>query len=216
VSAGRLQVLRDVKLKIEDMPGPYLGLTVGDQIWLSRNAAGYGWFTNPGDDSAFATGQAHGMDLLTTVMHEFGHVLGYEDDGGTGAMAEALAPGTRHEPQIPGLALAANAVSSMAGGSHPVQAVGSVRPSASVLATPEPLIPDTGLLIPLDTPPRGPLERNPFQSAGHTPAASGTTTVRIELRYHTLYQQARAAEPRASLLRLSTDDSDADATRLDW
>jgi hypothetical protein len=108
VSADRLQVLRDVRLRVQDMPSPYLGLTVGDQVWISRNAAGYGWFTNPGDDQAFTTGQVHGMDLLTTVMHEFGHVLGYDHDDGVTAMAEDLLPGTRRNPLVPDQARAAN------------------------------------------------------------------------------------------------------------
>jgi hypothetical protein len=108
VSADRLQVLRDVRLGVQDMPSPYLGLTVGDQVWLSRDAAGYGWFTNPGDDEAFAAGRVRGMDLLTAVEHEFGHVLGLEDSDGTSAMAETLPPGTRRTPLLPGETQGAN------------------------------------------------------------------------------------------------------------
>ena len=108
VSPDRLQVLRDVRLQVQDLPSPYLGLAVGDQVWISRDAAGYGWFTNPGDDPAFKTKQVHGMDLLTTVMHEFGHVLGYQDNDGMSVMAEVLLPGTRRNPQVPDLAPDAN------------------------------------------------------------------------------------------------------------
>jgi hypothetical protein len=72
-------------------------------VWVSRNAAGYGWFTDPGDDQAFAAGRVRGMDLLTTVLHEFGHVLGFDHDGGEDAMAEALAPGTRRAAEVPDL-----------------------------------------------------------------------------------------------------------------
>jgi hypothetical protein len=35
------------------------------------------------------------MDLLTAVMHEIGHVLGYDHDDG-GVMHEELSPGIRH------------------------------------------------------------------------------------------------------------------------
>jgi hypothetical protein len=59
---------------------------------IDINAAGYGWFvdTTPYDDSEFdeyfgqlqanPSSPASGdMDLLTVVMHELGHVLGFED-----------------------------------------------------------------------------------------------------------------------------------------
>jgi hypothetical protein len=103
VSEDRLQVLRETRVEVSDLHRPYLGLTSGDQIWISRDAAGYGWFTNPWDDHAFATGQAAGMDLLTTVMHEFGHVLGFPVNHGADAMDAALAPGIRRNPVVPRL-----------------------------------------------------------------------------------------------------------------
>jgi hypothetical protein len=98
VSDDRLQVLADVKLTVADVPRPYLGMNVGDQVWLSRKAAGYGWFTDPGNDRAFAAGGVRGMDLLTAVMHEFGHILGMDRAGATDAMAAALPPATRRNP----------------------------------------------------------------------------------------------------------------------
>jgi hypothetical protein len=97
-SPEQLQVLRGVQVQVEDLPAPYLGLTVGNRVWISRDAAGYGWFTNPGDDQAFAAHQALGMDLLTTVIHEFGHVLGIDNDDAASAMDETLAPRTRRDP----------------------------------------------------------------------------------------------------------------------
>jgi hypothetical protein len=100
VSSDRLQVLNDMHLEVRDLPSPYLGLTSGNQIWISRDAQGFGWFTNPGDNAAFTTGQVHGMDLLTTVVHEFGHVLNLEHDDGYSAMAEWLPPGTRRFPVV--------------------------------------------------------------------------------------------------------------------
>jgi hypothetical protein len=100
VSDDQVQLLRGVKVQIEDLPAPYLGLNVGDQVWISRNAAGFGWFTDP-NDHAFAAGDVHGMDLLTTVEHELGHVLGFPDDNGQDALAEALPAATRWPAVVP-------------------------------------------------------------------------------------------------------------------
>src|SRR5262249_62391362 len=43
-SPDQLELLRDVRVQVEDLPAPYLGLAVRDRVWLRRNAAGYGWF----------------------------------------------------------------------------------------------------------------------------------------------------------------------------
>ena len=66
-------------------------------------AAGWGWFVDPtpGDDSEFTTpgnlGEQNRMDLLSVVMHEMGHVLGFEHSE-TGVMSETLAAGVRAMP----------------------------------------------------------------------------------------------------------------------
>jgi hypothetical protein len=95
--------LGQVQYGVADLGGAYLGLTYVDAnvILINANAAGYGWFTDagPGSDGAFAPGgTASGrMDLLTTVLHEMGHVAGLDDQPGAGndLMAEFLAPGVR-------------------------------------------------------------------------------------------------------------------------
>lgn len=76
---------------------------------MDRDAAGFGWFVDPtpGDDVEFAvqldayslaadqdSPAALRADLLTTVMHEFGHVLGY-DHADEGLMDDLLPLGTR-------------------------------------------------------------------------------------------------------------------------
>ena len=52
----------------------------------------------PRTDSEFTTprnqGEQNRMDLLSVVMHEVGHMLGFEHSE-TGVMAETLAPGSR-------------------------------------------------------------------------------------------------------------------------
>ena len=76
---------------------------------IDVNAAGYGWFVDgtPLDDAEFdlligeltasqesvAMGR---MDLLTVVMHEIGHVLGYRHGDDDGVMGATLKTATRH------------------------------------------------------------------------------------------------------------------------
>jgi hypothetical protein len=93
-----------VDVKIVDLPASGLGLTAADTIWIDKDAAGHGWYIGPtlADNSAFPAGPgspAYGhVDLLTVVAHELGHILGYEDSGTTGLMAEYLGTGTRRLP----------------------------------------------------------------------------------------------------------------------
>ena len=86
--------LEAVTFQIADLPDLTLGQAVGTTVLIDATAAGHGWFIDPtpSDDSEFkrrlgdgelqATrgSDAYGqIDLLTTVMHELGHVLGLED-----------------------------------------------------------------------------------------------------------------------------------------
>ena len=85
---------------------------------MTINAAGYGWFVDdsPFDSSEFTldadgnlvadeASEAFGhMDLLTVVMHELGHILGYEDldadEAGNDLMGESLNDSQRRLPVI--------------------------------------------------------------------------------------------------------------------
>jgi len=98
--------LKGIDIRIADLGGTMLGVASGNTFYLDDNAAGWGWFVDatPGDDSEFYTsgnqGELNRMDLLTAVMHELGHLLGYEH-GEPGALAtgdvmlETLAAGVR-------------------------------------------------------------------------------------------------------------------------
>jgi len=86
-------LLNSVNFEIADLDGLTLGYTSGTIVQIDINAAGHGWFidTTPSDDTEFTllddgTLQANlsspasgDMDLLTVVMHELSHVLGYDD-----------------------------------------------------------------------------------------------------------------------------------------
>jgi hypothetical protein len=100
-----------VTIEVADLADGVLGSTLGNTIRIDRDAAGYGWFvdTTPGDDLEFVADElgvltapkdgAAGQhaDLLTAVMHEMGHVLGYSH-----IVADDLLPlGTRRTEIIP-------------------------------------------------------------------------------------------------------------------
>ena len=110
------QVLAGVSVQIADLPGNLLGETIGKTILIDRDAAGYGWFIDPtpSDDSEFTPLANHTMvalpqtaaqqhvDLLTVVMHEMGHVLGYSDDSAGDLMNATLPLGVRRTDVVDG------------------------------------------------------------------------------------------------------------------
>src|SRR5262249_33556310 len=114
--------LQDVHVAIADLPDggdgqlPVLGYTT-DRGLIDVNAGGFGWFIDPtpgrgaeftpradtGSSTASAASPASaGMDLLTVVMHELGHVYGLEDltfpPDVHDLMATTLVPGERRLP----------------------------------------------------------------------------------------------------------------------
>jgi hypothetical protein len=94
-AGANISALGNIQLSIGNLPGLELGesSSVVDTIYLDTNAQGWGWFidSTPGQNSAFpvqitktedlaTSGSAAGqMDLLTVIMHEMGHFLGYSD-----------------------------------------------------------------------------------------------------------------------------------------
>jgi hypothetical protein len=80
-----------ITVQAGDLGGLALGATTGTSIIIDSNAAGWGWSTG-GSPTA---GQ---MDLLTVVMHEVGHALGFEHDAGNDLMSPTLQAGVREMP----------------------------------------------------------------------------------------------------------------------
>ncbi|HUE70523.1 MAG TPA: Ig-like domain-containing protein [Pirellulaceae bacterium] len=85
------RALAGTEFIVADLPGSALGMELPGTIVIDVNAAGYGWFVDatPGTDEEFSifvslserqagTGSAAlgKADLLTALMHEFGHALG--------------------------------------------------------------------------------------------------------------------------------------------
>ena len=84
----------DLQVWVTDLRDDLLGLTIGNVIYIDRDAAGLGWYVDetPGRDEGFAAdGSAlagsdagSGVDLLSVISHELGHVAGlsHEVTGG--------------------------------------------------------------------------------------------------------------------------------------
>jgi Ca2+-binding RTX toxin-like protein len=101
----KLALLDQVDVQVADFTGLTLGLADRTTILIDADAAGWGWYVDetPWDDTEFtvAGGQDDNrMDLLTAVMHEIGHVLGYDDAPAEAEelMSETLDAGERYLP----------------------------------------------------------------------------------------------------------------------
>ncbi len=87
------QALDNLSFALVDMEAGYLATAVPGLILIDRDAGGQGWFIDatPMDDLEFSVtaspthlyatdgAAAEGIDLLTALMHEIGHALGYSD-----------------------------------------------------------------------------------------------------------------------------------------
>jgi VCBS repeat-containing protein len=68
-STDQVAAMHAATFAVTDLGGLDLGFEQGDQILIDDDAAGFGW-----------SGSGGGMDLLSVVMHELGHVAGLGDN----------------------------------------------------------------------------------------------------------------------------------------
>ena len=116
ISNTEANLLNSVTVSVVDLPTGMLGETVDNRVYVDITAAGLGWFVDstPNDDFEFdiavsttervasaGSPAASGIDLLTVLMHELGHVLGFADvttDSTGPLMSASLLQGTRRLP----------------------------------------------------------------------------------------------------------------------
>ncbi|HBV65222.1 MAG TPA: hypothetical protein DEF45_19615 [Rhodopirellula sp.] len=113
VDARTLRQLAGVSVTITDLPENVLARASGRAIVLDHDAAGNGWYVDPTpwEHGEFAglpvaghavNGAAAGrIDLLTTLTHEFGHLLGLDDSRQVNhVMHHELEVGRRVLPEV--------------------------------------------------------------------------------------------------------------------
>ncbi len=116
-----------IEFYFDSLPGTAVAQTTGEgadaTITLDTDAAGHGWFVDstPQDNSEYlptsnpnqwiareGTEAANKMDLLSVLLHEYGHALGISHSAdGHDYMAATLAPGIRRLPSSEELSLMA-------------------------------------------------------------------------------------------------------------
>ena len=132
--------LSNVMLIFQDLPSTAVGETTGAglsaQITLDTNAAGHGWYidqtpldntddylptSDPTVFKAKAGSAAEGkMDMLSVLLHEYGHALGLEHSAnGADFMAASLQPGVRKLPSSEELALMSQLVAQLKAEQNP-------------------------------------------------------------------------------------------------
>ncbi|NOT98405.1 MAG: matrixin family metalloprotease, partial [Sideroxydans sp.] len=115
------QLLNSINLSFADLPAGALGQTTGSSITLDTNAAGNNWFidttpglneeylptSNPNEWVAKAGSAAAGkMDMLTVLLHEYGHALGIDHNADAhDYMGTTLTAGVRRLPTPDEMAL---------------------------------------------------------------------------------------------------------------
>ncbi len=105
----RIGLLRRANISTADLPGDLVGVARGGNLVLDHDAAGRGWYIDPtphlDDEFEWPSGfgvepaSSDGVDLLTAVLHELGHLLNLPHcDAVEDLMASSLGAGIRRLP----------------------------------------------------------------------------------------------------------------------
>ena len=102
LSPAQVALLRATPVAIANLDAQgYLGLTTPERILIDDDGVGLGWDTGrSGIWTLDIWTSRPSYDLLTTVLHEMGHVLGQADDADDDLMGAILQPGERHVPDV--------------------------------------------------------------------------------------------------------------------
>lgn len=95
------EILSQLTVTITDLEDGALARITGTLIEVDATAAGASWYTGS-EDAGF-----DGIDLLTTLLHEIGHALGYDHDADIAVMGATLGTGESIELTVTGAATAA-------------------------------------------------------------------------------------------------------------
>lgn len=92
LSSTQVHRLQGLTVVWANLPGNMLGLASNstNYVWIDRDAAGYGW------SQSSAAPRSGNVDLLSTLTHELGHMLGYDHD----VLGESLRVGERQLPML--------------------------------------------------------------------------------------------------------------------
>ena len=123
IGDARLAVLNSVNVQVGSLPEDRLGVTLGYDIYIDSNAAGRGW---------------QAMDLLSVVMHELGHVLGFDHDdaGAIPVMNGTLDAGGHYQPGTAGNTAASLGLAGFFTGADIAQQVIDQQSSNATIVTP--------------------------------------------------------------------------------
>ena len=202
-----------------NLPGTAVGETTGTgntaTITLDTNAAGHGWFIDatPGDNSEYlATSDANvwiakagstaegKMDMLSVLLHEYGHALGFEHSANTSDfMSASLVAGERRLPTADELTLMSQLIAKLKGSD------GSDSPSSpsSPFDPAAPLGGSLGLLA------LGRLRRNDYGGWELALDSAKTIAPQASTQYQAQYQaaQVQAAQYQGAINPTLTNGS---------
>ena len=186
---AQLAPLEHLTYQIVSLNPGILAMTGPDTVWISPDAAGYGWFIDPtpANDAAFSgvleSPAQNRMDLLSVMAHELGHIVLRMDESAAAndVMTEALPLGVRRLPTPDDLGLKPSAAWA---GSH--NSLGLKEPAAgreaALAARVDPGVLDRLFAAALDSPGSSLASRAPKLEVSAPGAAASTMTNRQFVR----------------------------------